>query len=425
LRDPPSPSAGEFVQAQEFGNSDWHENISCMNSDQPVATPFSHDRTALPLPDHILFDLIEDFMDSPLPAIGKVAQVCREYQDSLSNPIFWKLKLYDRFDSHFFHPSFTPLCQKDPKKVYKATHTLEKTFTRGLFNAKSNFRTPNSIITAIRIHKGKLVVGQSDGTVKFIELSNDGGREQEEGGGHGHSHPNKAGVSCLAPIGSGIVSGHMDGTFMLHNPTTGDHRLHVNHEFSRVSSVSSVSDSLIVTSSTADRSIQLYDLERQISILSKRTSPDALPHSVSSRSSLGIIGHRDKKVRLLDFRAGEYIAALDMDNWCLCVEADIADHILRASDKAVKTFDIRSSNQPCDVRHGTKRLISQFKSDSRLRLVSCGLDGQVLVSSLEPCNSPAPPQPVHACDDYILSVDFDRTRLACGGINGKYNLFTF
>ena len=128
-------------------------------------------------------------------------------------------------------------------------------------------------------------------------------------------------------------------------------------------------------------------------------------------------------MRILDFRSGDYVTILPMEDWSLCVEADSSDTVIRASDRAVKTFDLRLPEQPIESRHNGRRLISQFKSDSKLRLVSCGLDGQVLVSSLE--SNHCQPSPVHSCDDYILSIDFDRTRLACGAINGKYNLFTF
>jgi WD40 repeat protein len=114
-----------------------------------------------------------------------------------------------------------------------------------------------------------------------------------------------------------------------------------------------------------------------------------------------------------------------MDDWCLCVEPDpFNTHIFRASDKAVKVFDTRNPSECIEERHSGRRLISRFKSDGKLRLVSCGLDGHVLVSSLEERKC-VKPVSLHSENDYILAVDFDRTRLACGGINGKFSIFTF
>jgi WD40 repeat protein len=97
--------------------------------------------------------------------------------------------------------------------------------------------------------------------------------------------------------------------------------------------------------------------------------------------------------------------------------------LFRASDKAVKTFDTRFPTMFIEERHRSSRLISRFKSDGKLRLVSCGLDGHVLVSSLE--QRIELPVSLHSEDDYILAIDFDRTMLACGGINGKFSVFTF
>ena len=395
-----------------------------MNSDELAIAPNPPENSALALPDHILFDVIEDFLDDALSSMGKVAQVCRDYNKALSNPSFWSLKLYDRFDSQFIHPYYNPVSRFDPRVVYQATHMLEKSFARGIFNAKSNFRTPNSIISAIRIHNGDLVVGGSDGSVKYIRIPDVSDFPLEVGPTSCNSHPLMSGVTCLAAVGNGIVSGHTDGSLVLHSTGYFEQLPTETRDASAVSSISSFSDAKVFYSS--HRSIQIYDLEKQTFILSKRTSPEALPNSVSTRESYGIVGFRDKKVRILDFRSGVYVTSLVMNNWCLCVEAaDSSDDVIRASDRAVKTFDLRNPDEPIDTRHETNRLVSQFKSDSKLRLVSCGLDGQVLVSSLEPPKSSDPPQAVHACEDYILTLDFDRTRLACGGINGKYNLFTF
>ena len=386
-------------------------------------TPNQSDSSALALPDHILFSVIENFVDENLSSIGTVAQVCRDYHNALSNPSFWSLKLYGRFDAEFFHPCYTSTSHIDPRSVYQATHVLEKCFTRGLFSAKSNFRTPNSIITAIRIHDGNLVVGASDGSVKYVGLPNDSAAQAADLTGTINSHPDMSGVTCLAPLGCDIVSGHTDGSLFVHKPTSPERLPTQLPLTSPITSIAGIGDTKVFFSTHG--CIQMYDLETQTRVLTKRTSPDALPNSVSVRGSVAVIGFRDKKARIIDLRSGEYVTSIAMSNWCLCVETDSSDYILRASDRAVKTFDLRSPSAPLDIRHGTNRLISQFKSDSKLRLVSCGLDGQVLVSSLEPSKCFETPQSVHACEDYILTLDFDRTRLACGGINGKYNLFTF
>jgi WD40 repeat protein len=383
--------------------------------------------SATDIPDHMLFDILENYLEGSLTSFGRVSQVCRGYQDALSNPAFWTLKLLDRFESRFIHPEYRTRPFHDPKSIYQATHILERRFTQGVFIDKSNFRTRNSIITSVRIHRGMLIVGESSGYIRFIRLDArfnwDSASEVNEIFPQITQYHCCSGITSIVPVGSRIVSGHMDGSCAIHSLDQTDPKVLTIHDRGSVNSLSHVSDSIILSSSISDRSIHLYDVERGVSLLTKRTSPETLPHSVSSRSSLGIIGHRDKCVRILDFRSGDYVTVCPTEDWCLCVEADSSDALIRASDRAVKTFDLRSSASAVEARHAGKRLIAQFKSDSKLRLVSCGLDGQVLVSSLE--TSDCQPSPVHSCDDFILSIDFDRTRLACGAINGKYNVFTF
>jgi WD40 repeat protein len=381
--------------------------------------------SAVDIPDHMLFDILEEYLEGCLTTFGRVSQACKGYQHALSNPAFWTLKLFGRFEKRFLHPAFAQSVFRNPRAIYRATHILERRFTQGVFADKSNFRTRNSIITSVRIHRGMLIVGDSSGTVRCLRLPEitDPGPESNYKFPQIFEYHGCSGITCIAPVGSRIVSGHIDGTCVIHSIDQFKPHTLTLHGGGCVSSVSQVSDSIILSSSIADRSILLYDVGRMVPLLTKRTAPEALPHSVSAYSNVGIIGHRDKCVRILDFRSGDYVTILPMEDWSLCVEADSSDTVIRASDRAVKTFDLRLPEQPIESRHNGRRLISQFKSDSKLRLVSCGLDGQVLVSSLE--SNHCQPSPVHSCDDYILSIDFDRTRLACGAINGKYNLFTF
>jgi WD40 repeat protein len=78
---------------------------------------------------------------------------------------------------------------------------------------------------------------------------------------------------------------------------------------------------------------------------------------------------------------------------------------------------------PLESRHRGRRLISKFKSDGSLRMVSCGLDGEIKVSSLESLESTV--TSIYSDDDYLLAVDFNRTRLICGGMNGLIEVFSF
>ncbi|KAF4649474.1 hypothetical protein FOZ61_001290, partial [Perkinsus olseni] len=104
-----------------------------------------------------------------------------------------------------------------------------------------------------------------------------------------------------------------------------------------------------------------------------------------------IAGRKDSSWRAYDTRVGgrhTEVAKYDMNDWCMCVEADgQGSHTVRASDKSVKIFDIRrvgsERGEPLQERHQSSRLLTRFCSDGRYRLVTCGLDGRVLVSSLE------------------------------------------
>ena len=383
---------------------------------------------ATDLPDHVLFDLVQSYLGGCLNSFGRLSQVCKKYESSLSNAMFWELKLRYRFQEAFIHPSYRKKSLPHPKDVYQATHLLEKRFVKGDFVLKLNFRGRNTVITSMRIHEKNLIVGDSAGALKILRLDTDVQRPPDIEDTHGPSlsvlSQSLSGVTCLGSSRSHVISGHMDGTCLVHDVASSSRFILPIHDGSRISSLSSVTASHILTCSTANRSICLYDVTRGENVISKRTSPDSLPNCVSVASHTAFIGHRDRSVRVLDLRSGEFVSTFRMNDWCLCVEADPSDQfLLRASDRAVKTFDFRSPLSPVDTRHANKRLISQFKSDSKFRLVSCGLDGQVVVSSLE--SPTTTPTPIHTSDDYVLCVDFDRTRLACGSINGKFNLFNF
>jgi len=173
-------------------------------------------------------------------------------------------------------------------------------------------------------------------------------------------------------------------------------------------------------------------------------------------------GGHDRTMRLWDARVGHgEVSRWQQNDWVMCVDfhPSLEDRILSA-DKAVHHWDMRiasatSTPNPTEGRHLSschrhRKLVSRFRIDP-LRLASCSLDGSVKVSSLEapsdqvaspsvsPQSSPAlrptkqTPEPTMAVleatlrtsTDYVLSIDFDATRLLAGSVDGRVDVYDF
>jgi len=170
--------------------------------------------------------------------------------------------------------------------------------------------------------------------------------------------------------------------------------------------------------------------------------------------NLMLSGSHDRCIRLWDARvAGEAVAMWSQQDWVTCVDFHPANsNHLFSSDKAVHLWDLRMvpdrsgslgdgatniyTQSHISESHRHRKLVSRFRVDF-LRLVSCSLDGSVKVSSLEnpdqsmvyPLSAePAgrsPEATLRTSTDYVLSIDFDTTRLVVGGVDGGVDIYDF
>jgi len=183
----------------------------------------------------------------------------------------------------------------------------------------------------------------------------------------------------------------------------------------------------------------------------------ASPHG----GSLVLSGSHDRTMRLWDMRQDGEAAAVaqwQQKDWVTCVDFHpTSEHRIMSSDKGVHVWDLRRPGAgPIETTHRHRKLVSRFRVDP-LRLASCSLDGCVKVSSLEepgvrvasprstPTSSPdlrpSSPPPMmlpgglieddgDACtlrtsSDYVLSIDFDATRLLAGSADGVVHAYDF
>lgn len=181
----------------------------------------------------------------------------------------------------------------------------------------------------------------------------------------------------------------------------------------------------------------------------------------SQGQSLLLSGSHDRTMRLWDMRRGSEAGAAaqwQQKDWVTCVDFHpTAEHRILSSDKGVHIWDLRRPGaSPVETTHRHRKLVSRFRVDP-LRLASCSLDGCVKVSSLEepgmrvasPLSSPqssptlraSSPPPMllpeglvedegdactlRASTDYVLSIDFDATRLLAGSADGVVHVYDF
>jgi hypothetical protein len=379
------------------------------------------------VPDHVLVDLIDQYLDDR-QSLGRTSQVCRSLNDTLCEPSYWRTKLIARFgpDASLYHPQFrerfdSSISTTDsedgghPKDVYGATHVLEQRFTSGSFCSRGRVYHSNPI-TCIVMDGSNVYVTDNSGQVLLLCQG------EEPTLIPFHSLPSPS--SCISIIkNERFCAGHLDGCiswFGIEEPAS-----IIQVHSGRVTALSQLG-SLTLSVSSKDQSLRLTDAEKQTECQARKLSADAAPNTVAALSeNSAMVGCRDDRCRVYDFRvSGLPVQTIELIDWCLCVEAAPNNPFhVRASDKAVHLFDLRTIESPIETRHMNRRLISKFKSDSTLRLVSCSLDGHLRVSSLE--NADSRVTSLFCSDDFVLATDFDRTNLCCGGMNGKLELFTF
>jgi hypothetical protein len=394
------------------------------------------------IPDHLLVDLLERYLGGAITAICRTSQVCKSWNLALSDTTFWGTKLASRFgsSSELHHPHFrdradstaTTFSEAEihPRDVYAATHTLEYRFSSGNFTSRDKVFN-ESAITCLTIVRDTLFASDCTGVIRRIAMDSgfpamqvpEAQRLNESGSCVNTDSP----VSTLIPFNEKfLLSGHLDGSIRLWQDQLESPTRVVAHE-SRVTCAAQSSPGEMVSVSSKDSSLKGIDLTCSRVREIRSFEPEGAPNTVASiDTNLIAVGCRDNTCRLIDTRTRQFSSnmSLNLEDWCLCVEpCTSSPNFLRASDKSVHLFDLRNPSQPADTRHRSNRLISRFKSDSSLRLVSCGLDGEVRVSSLEKPEGTV--TSLHAEDDYLLALDFDRTTLCCGGMNGKLQVFSF
>ena len=382
------------------------------------------------IPDHILIDMVDQFLEGSVQAICRGSQVCKYWNQAFCETQLWRSKLLSRFgsDPAYYHPQFrdrfdsVSTTDSDEelghKEVYAATHVLERRFSGGAFISRERHYHPHPI-TCLAIRDSAVFLADSRGSVSTFDISS----LPVEG--------NERLAPCVqfsSPVSSIVISdnefvitGHLDGSIR------GSDTLEIQVHDSRVTDLAIVDNFSLLSVSSRDACISLTDLSDSCVSQMRRLSNESAPTTVAALSpTTAIIGCRDNCCRIYDWRQpGGPASIVEMADWCLCVETSPLPSnplMFRASDKGVHLFDSRHLSSPVETRHKSNRLISKFRSDFSLRLVSCGFDGELKISSLESQNGDVS---IHTADDYILAADFDRTTLCCGGMNGKIEVFSF
>ena len=391
------------------------------------------------IPDHLLVDMMEQFLEGSIESLCRSSQVCISWNAALAEPRIWRSRLVSRFgpDTSLYHPDYHARfdsvstsgsdSETHPKEVYAATHTLEKRFSSGSFISRGRFYHPVPI-TNVALSNGKCFLTDSSGqllSVPVAVLDNES-TQLEDTPAQCLSRALSSPASCLKQLGDKtLLLGHVDGSLSVSNPVHDSDTRLMCHD-GRVSGLALQSESRVVSVSSKDATVKISSLDHPAIVETRYLSSASAPNAVTSNDPVtAIVGCRDDKCRFYDFRVPNGpVSEIPMSDWCLCVEASASNpHYMRASDKIVHLFDFRNLSSPIESRHQSTRLISKFKSDDKLRLVSCGLDGELKVSSLE--FQDAPVTSLHSSEDNILAADFDRTTLCCGGMNGKFEIFAF
>jgi WD40 repeat protein len=263
-----------------------------------------------------------------------------------------------------------------------------------------------------------------------------------------------------------LTAGYASGRLQAWHLPTSDHPMRLpsweQAHAGRVSALAALGDGALL-SAAADGLVKAWDIGgdrfgdlRQIfsghtdSVVSVAASP--------FERQIFLTGSHDHTMRLWDVRQGgaesAVVAVWRGQDWVTCVDFHpTSANSIFSSDKSVHTWDVRMpGSNPLNTPHRHRKLVSRFRVDP-LRLASCSLDGCVKVSSLEdpgvrrasphtsPVSSPSLRPVPHASlnergladnvctlrtsTDYVLSIDFDATRLLAGGADGRVRIYDF
>ncbi|PFH35524.1 WD domain, G-beta repeat-containing protein [Besnoitia besnoiti] len=204
-----------------------------------------------------------------------------------------------------------------------------------------------------------------------------------------------------------------------------------------------------------DGGVALLTADRaDIGVIQRLRGHTAAIQSIACDTHSGIVftASRDRFVHVFDIRAGELPVAScgRHDDWAMCVHITdgLGDHVFETADRAVHTWDLRrligdgggrggASARTATAlveRHRHKQLISGMRLDA-FRLVSCSLDGCVLLSSLENRSLSTPGEdtvPQHTDfsvlrqrgeTQWMLGVDFAETKMVTATVDGAIQIY--
>jgi len=394
------------------------------------------------VPDEVVMSLVQQYIDSSVWSYCQMSQVCKAWLKTFSNDNQWNQEWNRRFAQR---P--TDCDAATWRQRYANAHTIERKFASGSFDFRSADPRGSTVYNLTTVG-GKCLAACGDGVIAYDLAGLSRCTDVKPVVRFTVDNDDLAGAAlcCLPTAGGGVVAGFQQGGLAYWN--AGD-ELGVCWEAHTkgVKAVALLGNGIL--SGSADHGVKLWDLSGSSPVCTAHL-PDIMGgvtaiSPIMGTDSMAVISCR-KGARVWDFRAPggtAVVASLRTDDWCLCVEASRTDsNVVRCSDKAVHTWDLRTKTRIHEPLHRHERLIAQFKTDGGYRLVSCGLNGQVKTSSLEgvelarvmPGRGRSRSLDTHLSsgkygkllchqEDYVLTVDFDETRVVVGGLEGKVEIF--
>ena len=367
------------------------------------------------LPDDVLIEVLVFILEYPVLTSCTASKVCRRWRNALQDESLWKRHYFGRFKQRKRRRSSF-------REEYADNHMLETSFTYGNFSARQSIQL-NSAVTQIRLaDDGSCIAGNSRGGISIY---------------HDLSHiatPTKttvisaeSPVTCLYSSSGTVYVGFKNGCLSSFSKGL-DAIQTVQHGSSSITSLVELSNAFVATSADGLTRLLSKSSLTPISLYSSAEPPSC---SSALSETVYCVGAKDRRVRVYDTRSGSSPIATSclLADWVLCVEGGMTE--LRASDRSVQWFDLRAGlHAITSSMHCRKRMITKFKTEPGFRLVSCGLDGDILVSSLEvqtqlPVNRVSEMARVSSESDYLLSLDFDQRRIVYSGIAGNLDVLHF